>query len=143
MISKITLAAAAALTLASLPASAHKMELAGGKNTWDSQQTMVNGCPYFTSEWNMAQIESTFRAMPQSSRMNIQHMMRHAGLYGGADDGIWGEKTACGISAIAGRLKGTMRDKDMISFFEYMLDGGFMHDYDGNPSPSRHIGILY
>jgi len=139
----LTLTIAAVISLGSLPAAAHKMPSHGGSKGWVSAQPQKGACPYTAAEFNMVKVEKTFRAMPQSTRMNLQHMLRHAGLYTGSDDGIWGPKTECAMKAVVGRFKGAMRDEDMIAFFEYMLDGGFIQDYPGTPNPFPHPDTLY
>lgn len=141
MIRTLTLSAVALMAL-SLPAAAHKTKIDANKK-WPEAQ-MINGeCQHLASEYNMAKIEMTYRAMPQSTRKNMQHVMRHAGLYTGTDDGIWGPKTACAIRAVIGHYSGHMTDGDTIEFFEYMLEGGFIDDYPGTPNPFPHLGILY
>jgi hypothetical protein len=140
---RTTLAALTALTLTSIPAVAHETHKRDMKPTWQSQQVKVGSCQFFMSEWNMQKIERTFRAMPQSTRMNLQHVLRHAGLYNGSDDGIWGTKTECAFKAVASRFHGEMTDADMIQFFEYMLDEGFVLDYPGTPNAFPHPGTLY
>lgn len=100
-------------------------------------------CHVVAADTNMQQIESVFRSMPQATRMNLQHVLRHAGLYEGRDDGVWGPRTSCAIEAVAARYPGEMQSKEVISFFEYMLDGGFVSDYPGTPDGRPHEGLLY
>ena len=142
------------------------------------ETTRPGECPYIALQQNMDKVRQTFDAMPQSTRMNLQHILRHAGLYDGRDDGLWGRRTDCAMRAIAGRFmstmpncsqsailqhaegdsdrtnrcavangalhtSGVMSDHDMIKFFEYMLDGGFIHDIPGTPHPVPHRDTLY
>ncbi len=136
---------AAALTALAMPASAdgpHHLMLA--KNA--AQMTSTGNCQTAVSEVNMRRVEAVFRSMPQSTRMNLQHVLRHADLYNGSDDGIWGPKTQCAMVPVVARYKGTMEDVALVGFFEYMVDGGFVIDYpsvDGTPNPYPHAGLLY
>lgn len=141
MIRTLTLTTITLVAL-SLPAAAHKVKIDADKK-WPEAKMINSECQHLASEYNMAKIEKTFRAMPQSTRKNMQHVMRHAGLYKGSDDGIWGPKTDCAIRAVVGHYSGRMTDSDMIIFYEYMLEGGFIDDYPGTPNPFPHLGTLY
>ena len=135
-------------------------------------------CPYVALQQNLDKVNETFHALPESTRMNLQHILRHAGLYDGPDDGIWGPRTDCAMRAVVGRFmnkapnctlsailyqagrnsdrtdrcavangalhtRKIMNDVDMIGFFEYMLDGGFIRDIPGTPHPVLHRDTLY
>lgn len=101
-------------------------------------------CAALTQTWNLDRVAETFRAMPQSSRMNMQHILRHAGLYEGADDGIWGKGTECAMAHVLGdHERVIMTDENLVKFFEYMLDGGFISEYSGTPNAIGHPGVIY
>jgi hypothetical protein len=139
MITKYILTAALTAMVA-MPAAAHDSRA----HTYSNNAKVTNeNCAHLASPWNMQKVERTFRAMPQSTRMNLQHVLRHAELYGGASDGIWGVGTECAMRAVAGRYSGNMSDADMVAFYEYMLDGGFVADYPGTPSNIPHANTLY
>lgn len=132
--------AVCAIAVAS-PALAHE----GHHHTGQAQLgAMKKGvCQYHASDWNMARVERMFTSMPQSTRMNLQHILRHAGLYDGRDDGLWGAKTSCALEAVAARYPAPMDDKALVAFFEYLLDGGFVMDYPGTPNAVPHRGLIY
>jgi hypothetical protein len=136
---------AAAMAALSMPASAH-----GPHDTMTAKKaariTSAGKCDLIVSEVNMQRVEAVFRSMPQSTRMNLQHVLRHADLYDGRDDGIWGPKTECAMAPVVAQYKGTMTNPALVGFFEYMVDGGFVIDYpsvDGTPNPYPHAGKLY
>ncbi|MFG6572090.1 hypothetical protein ACGYLO_10835 [Sulfitobacter sp. 1A13353] len=138
----LTAAAMAALTV---PAHAH-----GAHHTHIAKKapamTAAGVCDVAVSKANLQRVEAVFRSMPQSTRKNLQHVLRHADLYDGSDDGIWGPKTECAMAPVVARYNGMMDDAALVGFFEYMLDGGFVLDYpsvDGTPNPYPHRGMLY
>lgn len=135
--------AATAIVLSGTAVYAHDIAAPAKKAQMSVQQPINGECRNIAFAWNMNKIERTFRAMPQSTRKNIQHILRHADLYSGRDDGIWGPKTECAMSFVVGRFQGNMSDHDMIEFFEYMLDGGFIDEYPGTPNQNPHPGVLY
>lgn len=144
MFKAIVLTAVAMTTLA-MPASAH-----GPHDAMTAKKaariTSAGKCDLVVSEVNMRRVEAVFRSMPQSTRMNLQHVLRHADLYDGRDDGIWGPKTECAMAPVVARYKGDFNDPGLVDFFEYMVDGGFVIDYpsvDGTPNPYPHAGLLY
>jgi hypothetical protein len=139
MITKYILAAALTAMVA-MPAAAHDSRAHSYSST---AKVTYENCVHLASAWNMQKIERTFRAMPQSTRMNLQHVLRHAELYGGASDGAWGAGTSCAMKAVAKRFSGNMTDEEMVAFYEYMLDGGFVADYPGTPSDFPHANTLY
>jgi hypothetical protein len=125
-----------------LPALAH--EGAHPKQDHKLTSPLQDGaCEAVISDHSLAMLEQSYRDMPQSTRMNLQHVMRHAGLYDGSDDGVWGPMTECAIASVASKFPGAMSDATMISFYEYMLSGGFISDYPGTPNPFPHQGVLY
>lgn len=129
-----------AISLATIkPALGH-----GDHSPGTADAPFVRGaCLVQVSGQNMPRIEKMFRSMPQATRMNLQHVMRHAGLYEGRDDGIWGPRTSCAIKAVAARFDGPMTDRDLVAFYEYLLDGGFVSEYPGTPSDRPHRDVLY
>lgn len=135
--------AASLLALAALaaPAMAHD----GPHSLYQKLPNPLSGdhCAYSTETQNMERIEQTFRGMPQATRMNLQHVLRHTGLYAGRDDGIWGKMTECAIASVAARYPAKMDDKHLVWFFEYLVDGGFTEDYPGTPNPYPMPGVLY
>ncbi|MFX4299936.1 hypothetical protein [Pseudosulfitobacter pseudonitzschiae] len=135
-----TAMAVLALSLTSVtPAFAH-----GNHDVVASGAQIQSGiCQFTAPEANMHRIEAMFRSMPEATRMNLQHVLRHAGLYAGSDDGIWGVNTSCAIEAVAARFDAVMTDQDLVQFFEYLLDGGFTAEYPGTPDNRPHRGVLY
>lgn len=133
-------AMALALSLtATTPAFSH-----GDHSPRASGSPLVNGiCQFKANGHNMQRIEKMFRSMPQATRMNLQHVLRHAGLYDGRDDGIWGAMTSCAVEAVAVRFDGPMTAQDLVAFYEYLLDGGFVSEYPGTPNDRPHRGVLY
>ena len=144
MIRTLTLAALA-LTETTLSAHAHGAHhVHVAKNA--PVMTAAGVCDMAVSEVNLRRVEAVFRSMPQSTRKNLQHVLRHADLYDGSDDGIWGPKTECAMVPVVARYQGVMDDAALVGFFEYMVDGGFVLDYpsvDGTPNPYPHRGMLY
>ena len=63
-------------------------------------------CPHEALPSNMSKVKQGFHTLPQSTRMNLQHVLRHAGLYNGRDDGIWGRKTECAMRAAVSHFAG-------------------------------------
>lgn len=135
---KAKLTLLAMLFVAAQPAAAQETQIA-------THDTVVEDgtCAHVTAPGNIARIAETFRALPQSTRKNLQHVLLHAGLYFGDVDGLWGEQTQCGMIAVAHRFDGEMSDASLIGFYEYMLFGGFMLDYEGTPNGNPHLGALY
>jgi hypothetical protein len=133
----ITMALVAQAALAGA-ASAHEAKTHPTSLNWGK-----GVCHVQANAETMAMIEAKFKSVPQSTRMNLQHMMRHAGLYTGMTDGIWGKKTDCAFKAVATRYPGAMTGKHLEQFFEYMLSGSFIKEYPGSPSASPHPGVLY
>lgn len=91
---------------------------------------------------NMQGVERIFRQLPQASRRNLQHLLRHAGFYDGADDGDWGSKTDCALRVVVGRFAEPMSRHDLADLFDYLLSGGLVAEYPGTPHPVRHPGLV-
>jgi hypothetical protein len=123
------------------PALSHE----GHHHTPSPHSSAMQGgiCQYHASDWNMARIERMFKTMPEYTRMNLQHVLRHAELYDGRDDGVWGPKTSCALKAVATHYPAPMNDSALVAFFEYLLDGGFISDFPGTPNNVPHRGVLY
>ena len=189
MINRLTtLTTCALLVTGAAPAVAHEIDnhpvpgmtlMILDPHVFPMTETPGSGeCPYIALQRNMDKVRETFHNMSESARMNLQHILRHAGLHDGSDDGIWGPRTECAMRAVVGRFMttmpncnlsailrpaeensdrtfrcavangalhtgGIMSDQDMILFFEYMLDGGFIRDVPGTPHPVLHRDTLY
>ncbi|MXX88712.1 MAG: hypothetical protein F4213_03310 [Boseongicola sp. SB0677_bin_26] len=91
---------------------------------------------------NMRGVERMFRQLPEASRRNLQHLLRHAGFYQGIDDGAWGRKTDCALRVVVGRFAGPMTRHDLADLFDYLLSGGLAGEYPGTPHPVRHPGLI-
>ena len=151
MFKTATLAAFGMLAVTAMPCIADevlpKYGLSGQLSEYESglpvERFQNSGITKKMLDYNMKKIERAFRGMPQSSRMNMQHILRHAGLYNGRDDGLWGFRTSDALKPVIRRFGGYMTDREMIGFFEYMLDGGFVTEYSGTPHWIPHHGLLY
>lgn len=110
----------------------------GGEPNWVGGKCVVDA-----NARTMAQLEVSFERMPKSTRKKVQHLMRHANMYSGELDGIWGKRTECGIRQIASRYPGAMNAEKVTEFWDYMMIGPFIFDYPGTPSAWPHEGTLY
>ena len=130
------LSASLTLLLSVLPATAH-----------EASQRPLQSCPNLALSNtvladNLQEVEHVFRRLPEASRRNLQHLLRHAGFYEGADDGSWGPRTKCALAAIVGRFPEPMSGRDLADLFDYLLAGGLAGEYPGTPHPVRHPGLL-